>query len=411
MRQEFACLYRTIIRRDARTMVRTHDKKRICIVVFPFKSPYAECGQNYLNQYIRLIAPNVKELNVICGNYRPSGLPDNVTLYNTKAPIIDVYSKESVLSQLHRIISGQLLLTVKLIQLRRTFDIYNIYMWTGAILLPTLVAKLFNKKIWLTVTGSPSKSSKMMYTSIGGWIIPNLIWFIEQTNNALANKIFLSGGQNMMDEMGLGRYSEKVVPHAYNFYLDFDKLRLEKNISERQNIIGYIGRQSPEKGFMKFLECIKILSERNCPLKCLVIGDGVQRELAIKYLSQHNLTDLVEILGWVRYDEIAKYLNDIKIHVLASETEALGGTNLEAMACGAISLVNNVGGLPDTVFDRYNGFILEDNRPETIANKVIDVINDEDLSLIQKNAREYVERTFSEQKVVEQWRVLLVEND
>jgi len=321
-----------------------HDKKRICIVVFPFKNLYEECGQNYLSQYIRLISPNVKELSVICGNYRPSRLPDNITLYNIKAPTIDVYSKESVFSQLHRIVSGQLLLTIKLIQLRRTFDIYNIYMWTGAILLPTLIAKLFNKKIWLTVTGSPSKSSKMMYTSSVGRIIPNLIWFIEQTNNTLANKIFLSGGQNMMNEMGLERYSERVILHAYNFYLDFDKLRLEKTISERQDIIGYIGRQSPDKGFMKFIECIKILSERNYSLKYLIIGDGVQRELAIKYLSQHKLTDLVEVLDWVRYDEVARHLNDIKIHVLASETEALGGTNLEAMACGAISLVNNVGG-------------------------------------------------------------------
>jgi glycosyltransferase involved in cell wall biosynthesis len=411
VRQEFTCLYCTMIKREGRSMAQMHDKKRICIVVFPFKNPYEECGQSYLSQYIRLIAPNVKELSVICGNYRPSDLPDNVTLHNIKAPTIDVYSKESALSQLHRIVSGQLLLTTKLIQLRRTFDIFNIYMWTGAIFLPTLIAKLFNKTIWLTVTGSPSKSSKTMYTSTVGQIIPNLIWLIEQTNNTLSNKIFLSGGQNMMNEMGLGGYSEKVILHAYNFYLDFDRLKLEKTISERQNIIGYIGRQSPDKGFMKFIECIKILNERNFSLRYLIIGDGVQRELAIKYLSQHELTDLVDILGWVRYDEVARHLNDIKIHVLASETEALGGTNLEAMACGAISIVNNVGGLPDTVLDGYNGFILEDNQPETIANRVIDVLNDDNLSLIQKNAREYVERSFSEQKVVELWRVLLMEND
>jgi glycosyltransferase involved in cell wall biosynthesis len=392
-------------------MAWTYDKKRLCIVAFPFKNPHEECGQSYLNQYIRLIAPNVKELSVICGNYHPQELFDNVTIYNIKAPIIDVYSKESALSQLYRIVSGQLFLTIKLTQLRRTFDIYNIYMWTGAIFLPTLIAKLFQKRVWLTITGSPSKSSKMMYTSTVGRIIPNLIWLIEQTNNVLANKIFLSGGSNMMNEMGLGGYSKKVILNAYNFYLDFDKLKLEKSISKRQNIIGYIGRQSPEKGFMKFIECIKILSKKNCPLKYLIIGDGVQKEDAIKYLSQHNLTDQVDILGWVRYDEVAKYLNEIKIHVLASETEALGGTNLEAMACGAISLVNNVGGLPDTVIDKYNGFILEDNRPETIANKVLDVIYDENLELIQKNAREYVERTFSEQKVLEQWRVLLMEND
>ena len=129
----------------------------------------------------------------------------------------------------------------------------------------------------------------------------------------------------------------------------------------------------------------------------------------LKEEIKHNLEragciDKVSFEDWVPHENVPSYLNKMKIHVLPSHTEALGGTNLEAMACGTISIVNSVGGLSDVVIDGETGFLLKNNSPQTIADKVIEVLDYPDLRRIQRNARAFMEANYSYDQVKEQWK-------
>ena len=115
----------------------------------------------------------------------------------------------------------------------------------------------------------------------------------------------------------------------------------------------------------------------------------------------------VDFTGWIPHDAIPPLLNRMKIHILPSHTESLGGSNLEAMACGAICIANSVGGLPDIIDDGRTGFLLKDNSPRSMADKMIEVLERPDLEAIQKNARILVEERFTYEKVVEGWRGIL----
>jgi len=381
-----------------------HDKNRnlrICVVGFPFKNSDFECGQRYLTQYLEIISHIGKEIVVITGNYYPDKIPSTVKIINVKTVNVG-REKEAISSQLLRLLWGQIILSLTLIKIRKKIDIYNIYMWTGAIIGPSFFAKFFGKEIWLTLTGSAYKSSQNMYSS-NLYFIPELIGIIEKTNYYFAKKIFLNGNEHMICDLNLEKYRLKLYPEHQISWIDQNLFSIDKQILERDNIIGYIGRLSPEKGIIQFIHAIPLIISFRKDLKFIIIGDGQLMNECKRIIQQSDCVGHVSFLGWVEHQEIRKYLNLMKIHVLPSYTEALGGTGLEAMASGAISIVNSVGGLEDVVIEGVTGFVLKDNCPETIAKKVIEVLDNPNLDQIQTNAREFIVDKFSYDRVIHNW--------
>ena len=82
---------------------------------------------------------------------------------------------------------------------------------------------------------------------------------------------------------------------------------------------------------------------------------------------------------------------------------------LEAMACGTPVLATPFGAIPDVIKDEETGFIMGNNSPKYVAEKVIRVLNDSNLDIIVKNARLLVEREFTYEAAVERYRKILKE--
>lgn len=64
-------------------------------------------------------------------------------------------------------------------------------------------------------------------------------------------------------------------------------------------------------------------------------------------MKQSNLNDKVSLVGRVSYDEVPRYLNQLKLLVILSYSEGFPNTVLEAMACGTPVLATRVGAVPD----------------------------------------------------------------
>ncbi len=79
--------------------------------------------------------------------------------------------------------------------------------------------------------------------------------------------------------------------------------------------------------------------------------------------------------------------------VLPSLSEGFPVTILEAMASGLSIVATTVGGLPEIVKDGENGFLVEPNNYGQIAEKVILLLEDEELRYkISKNNKERTKR-------------------
>ena len=178
-------------------------------------------------------------------------------------------------------------------------------------------------------------------------------------------------------------------------------------MDERENLIGCIGRLSEEKGTLNFVEAIPQIIKERSDVEFLIGGDGQLRNGIENYLNENNLTDRVQLTGWVPHDKLPDYLNELKLVVLPSYTEGLPNLMLEAMACGTPILATPVGAIPDVIIDCETGFILKDNSPACIAENVIRALEYPDMGRIVENARVLVEREFTYEAAVERYRGIL----
>jgi len=307
-------------------------------------------------------------------------------------------SGSSPIDRALRYIWTQIRISWYLINLTK-YDLWIFYIG-DALIIPMITAKVLRKKVVLAMGGFMEKEIKLKndYTA-------NVLILPKKINLFLSNKIIVYF-QNLIKEWGLEKYEGKIYI-AHEHFLDFDKLKIKKKLDERDNLVGYIGRLSREKGISNFVEAIPEIMKRRDDLGFLVGGDGQLREKIEEYLNGKNLNDKVKLVGWIPYDKLSGYLNELQLLILPSYTEGLPNIMLEAMACGTPVLATPVGGIPDIIKDEETGFIMENNSPECIAKNIIRALNHPDLEQIAQNARALVEREFTFEKAVEAYRKVL----
>jgi len=209
-------------------------------------------------------------------------------------------------------------------------------------------------------------------------------------NYSLADRI-IADSPILIEAQGLRRYENKVfIGHAH--FIDFDKFKVQKPLNKRDNLVGYVGRLSQEKGILNFLEAIPLVIETRDDARFLIAGDGQLRSTVDVYLQQASLSSKVNFVGWVPHDELPSYLNEMKLLVIPSYTEGGPLIAIEAIACGTPVISTLVGLMPDIITDGKTGFILEDNSPECIAKNIIRALSHPDLEEITIRAHTLVEK-------------------
>ena len=379
----------------------------IGLLVFPLRNPEEKAGQAYLAEFINMLSSLTKEVLVITGNYYPNSIQKNVKIANVRAMVVKEYGV-SIISRTSRLLRAQLTLSLKLIQLNKKIDVVILLCMTGPVFLPTLVARIMRKKIIVAMAGSHYQGFKVVYKPPLVWFVSSVLWLIEQINYALASKIIVTS-DSLISELEVNRYCKDKVIAAYilSSYLDTDHFRIKVGLAEREHIVGYVGRLSLEKGVIEFAKAIPLILSRNNDIRFLIVGDGPLMGELKQVLKDAGCFDKVNFKGWVPPDRVTDYLNKMRFHLLPSGAEMLGAVTIQAMACGAIVIANSVGGIPDVIIEGKTGFLLKDNSPQSIADKIIEVWGHPRLDKIQKDARTFVEQNFSYELALAGWRYIL----
>lgn len=370
-------------------------KPNIGIVTFPL----VEAGNIPLSNLVDILYPLSNDLYLITGN-------DGYTLFKNDKRIHSYGIRHEkgvhMFSRILRYVHTQLRISYKLGKISRNIDIWIFFIGGDTLLLPMLTAKLLTKKVILASAGSTLESSMSANDNLS-----NQVKILEHINRSLSDHIILYS-PNLIEEWNLEKYRTKILI-AHEHFLDFDKFRIKKEFGERENLVGYIGRLSEEKGTLNFVEAIPQIIKERADVEFLMGGDGPLQDEIEKYRDKNNLTDDVKLAGWIPHDELPDYLNELKSVVLPSYTEGLPNIMLEAMACGTPVLATPVGAIPDILTDGETGFTLEDNSPACIAENVIRALEHPDLERIVENARALVEREFTYEAAVGLYRKILKE--
>lgn len=293
----------------------------------------------------------------------------------------------------------QLKISYKFIQINRKAKTWIFFHGSGTLLLPIFLAKLLRKKVILMLPGS---SKALKYARDPFY---RVVKILESINLALSTQIIVYSNI-LVNDWNLNKYSNK-ISIAHEHFLDFSSFSLTHPYTERQDLIGYVGRLSEEKGILNLIKTVPEVIKWNPDIRFLIIGDGKLRNEIESYLIKSNILEYVIFSGWVSHDELPKYFNQMKLMILPSYSEGLPNVILEAMACGTPVLTTPVGAVPDFVEDGKTGFIIETSSPDSIFRNIIRAMESPILNEISKNAALKVRAEFSYDSAVKNYERVL----
>lgn len=145
------------------------------------------------------------------------------------------------------------------------------------------------------------------------------------------------------------------------------KLYSELNLHPDDIMLICVGRLEKIKGHDVLIQAFsKIKQESN--VKLLIVGDGSYRTDIEKSIIEKGLQNRIRILG--HRNDIPELLKLSNCFVLASRSEGLSCSIIEAMAAGLPVIATDVGGNAELVKDGENGYLVQSGNPEALAAKL-----------------------------------------
>ncbi|MGA3176799.1 MAG: glycosyltransferase [Candidatus Acidiferrum sp.] len=176
-----------------------------------------------------------------------------------------------------------------------------------------------------------------------------------------------------------------------------------------------VGSLIPKKGFDVLLRACAILHERGLQFRCVIIGDGAERERLGILKKDLGVDGNVKMLGYRTLTELRDWYYRAAVLVMPSvvsltgETDGLPTVVIEALASGLPVVGTETAAIPELVQDGVNGFLVESNAPRPLADRIQVLLERPDLrEKFGCEGRRRVEQDFNLDRKVEAVRDLIV---
>lgn len=184
-------------------------------------------------------------------------------------------------------------------------------------------------------------------------------------------------------------------------------LRRVLGFSDADYVIGVPALLRREKNHLQLVEAIATLRNRGIPARALMIGDGEMRGAVEARARELNVENDVVITGLQQ--DVRPYIAACDAMVLCSFTEAFSVAAIEAMALRRPLVHSDVGGAAEMIVPGCNGFLFPVGDTKALVEKLA-ILADRTVSTrMGKNARDVVERRFSERTMVDRYERLLLD--
>ena len=211
-------------------------------------------------------------------------------------------------------------------------------------------------------------------------------WLLKDNNNIYANKIH-------------------VVYHG----LDIRKFLFHNNYNKREkNMILSIGSLGPTKGFPDLIKACSILKLQGYDLRCLIIGEGEEKNLLESIISEEKLENTVKLVGAVLPENLSEFYNKSYIFVLPCVTATDGRQDgipnvlMESMATGLPVITTDNTAQNELIENLTHGLLINPRKPNEIVDAIKKLWENKDLwESIQLNARKRMEDKFDCYQTIE----------
>jgi glycosyltransferase involved in cell wall biosynthesis len=127
------------------------------------------------------------------------------------------------------------------------------------------------------------------------------------------------------------------------------------------------------------IRAIPLIIERHENVKFILKGAGPLENYLRTLVEQLRISEYVRFVGLTSHNEVASYLAASNIYVSTSFLDSTSVSLLEAMACGLAPVVTDIPGNREWIENGVNGFLFPPKNPTALAEKVIQLVEDENL--------------------------------
>lgn len=203
-------------------------------------------------------------------------------------------------------------------------------------------------------------------------------WFMRRFYRTLGNSksvLLASADQNAIDRMRKEAEpwlnGREIVPFPTRVDCAFFRPCSSKKSAKYSPVLAACGRLTAIKGWRFLLDVLVELRRTLPEARLLWIGDGDEREAALKCAQDLGIAGYFVITGMVGPDQIRDYLHSSSAGVVGSVQEGWSLAMLEMLASGLPLVSTEVSGAHDLIESGRNGFVVSERDPVAFASALI----------------------------------------
>jgi glycosyltransferase involved in cell wall biosynthesis len=284
---------------------------------------------------------------------------------------------------------------------RNNFSLLHLHGYKGNILFG-FIPKKFRKIPVITTLHGYTSTIKFNKMKVYEWLDQKSLSFLDAV-------VFVSNAMKIHPKLkNLNNKNIYVIPNGIPMSDNkVTKVNDIKNQTSDKKIkgfcsqgftIGSIGRLSTEKGYQYLIKAVSLLEKRGINTRLILVGEGHEREFLEKLTVQSGLEGKILFTGYM--DDAKNYIPFFNIYIIASLTEGLPITLLEAMQAKIPIIATKVGGIPEVLSNGQAGILIDSCSPDAIVQAVIKLYNDKELSKqLTNKAHRRVNEDFSSKRM------------
>lgn len=169
------------------------------------------------------------------------------------------------------------------------------------------------------------------------------------------------------------------------------KLREDLGIPPDHTVVGTVAAMAAHKDYPTLVDAAAEVACAEESVTFCAVGDGPLRERIESLARQRALGRRFLFCGF--QENVGPYLRLFDIFVVASRTEGLGTSLIDALAAGLPVVATRAGGIGEIVADGTNGLLVPSQDAGALAQAILALVRDQSLrARLASHARASVER-------------------
>ncbi len=192
------------------------------------------------------------------------------------------------------------------------------------------------------------------------------------TSRLAAGSIAVSAmTKNNLESLGVSGKNIHILPNG----IDLKRITMAEPSPQAYDVI-FAGRLIKEKNVDILLEAIGRIKNTIPDIKCLIIGDGPEKDRLVRLVTGLKIQANVKFSGFLEYNEVISYIKSSRVFVLPSSREGFGIVVIEAFACGVpVVTVKCEQNAASSLINEDTGFVVKPDVKD-ISNAILTLITD-----------------------------------